>query len=139
MISNKCSYALRAVLELSKREGSGPVTIIDIAQAQHIPARFLESILRQLKQAGITESIRGKKGGYVLGRTASQISMGEVIRLMEGPHFSPETPETAPDVFADIWKQAERALNKVYDNTTFASLAEADRDRALKSAHDYVI
>ena len=60
MISNKCNYALRALLELAKRDGGGPATIVDIAQAQSIPARFLEAILRQLKQAGLTESVRGK-------------------------------------------------------------------------------
>lgn len=139
MISNKCNYALRAVLELAKQEGSGPVTIVDIAQAQHIPARFLEAILRQLKQAGLTESIRGKKGGYVLGRPASKISMGEVIRLIEGPHFFPESVESPPDVFAEVWAQVEKTLNEAYDSADFATLAEADRDRAMKSAHDFVI
>jgi Rrf2 family cysteine metabolism transcriptional repressor len=52
MISNKCVYALKAMLELSLRENDGPVPISEIAQAQNIPSRFLEGILRQLKQAG---------------------------------------------------------------------------------------
>lgn len=144
MISNKCNYALRALLELAKREGAGPATIVDIAQAQSIPARFLEAILRQLKQAGLTESVRGKKGGYVLAKPARSITVGEVIRLMEGPLFSGEqageTNEGAQrDVFQVIWQEAENALNRVYDSTHFADLAERDRQAALKFVSDYAI
>jgi len=148
MISNKCSYALKALLELAKREGGGPATIVDIAHAQSIPARFLEAILRQLKQAGLTDSVRGKKGGYVLAKPARSITMGEVIRLMEGPFFAPDQAaasktagqETRPhDVFEKIWRQAENALNEVYDSTHFADLAEADRQASMQFVADYTI
>ena len=148
MISNKCSYALRALLELAKREGAGPATIVDIAQAQSIPARFLEAILRQLKQAGLTESVRGKKGGYELAKPARSITIGEVIRLMEGPFFAPEQTSSAraaaqdakhQDIFEKIWRQAENALNEVYDSTNFADLAEADRQASMQFVVDYTI
>jgi Rrf2 family transcriptional regulator, cysteine metabolism repressor len=144
MISNKCHYALKAVLELAKREGAGPATIVDIAHAQQIPARFLEAILRQLKQAGLTESVRGKRGGYVLARPARDITMGEVIRLMEGPFFDPEwLPQTngafPQDVFQTVWQQADEALRIVYDAANLADLAEADRQRTLQYIPDYAI
>lgn len=149
MISNKCNYALRALLELAKREGAGPATIVDIAQAQSIPARFLEAILRQLKQAGLTDSVRGKKGGYVLAKPARSITIGEVIRLVEGPFFATEpattagrnaaTPSSQNDVFQKIWARAEDALNQVYDSSNFADLAEADRQAAMRFVANYTI
>lgn len=144
MISNRCNYALRALLELAKREGAGPATIVDIAQAQHIPARFLEAILRQLKQAGFTESVRGKRGGYVLAKPAKDITVGDVIRLIEGPFISIESipgagTEGATDVFQAIWADAEEALNNVYNAANFASLAEAEREATLNYEPNYSI
>ncbi len=144
MISNKCNYALRAMLELAKREGRGPVTIMDIAEAQNIPARFLEAILRQLKQAGLTESIRGKKGGYVLSRSSREISMGEVIRLIEGPFFAGEWTATQggvgrADVFTDIWIRADESLAQVYDAVSFRELAARDNELASRFVANYTI
>ncbi len=146
MISNKCNYALRALLELAKREGAGPATIVDIAQAQQMPSRFLEAILRQLKQSGLTDSLRGKHGGYVLARPAREITVGEVIRLIEGPLFALERAEAgsrlaaAPDdVFESLWQDAETALNEVFDAVTLADLAEKDRERANNFVLDYTI
>jgi len=85
MISQKSQYAVRALLELAKRQGSRPVKAAEIATAQWIPMRFLENILGQLRQAGLVESVRGKEGGYRLARPAEQVSVGEIIRLVQGP------------------------------------------------------
>lgn len=144
MISNKCNYALRALLELAKREGAGPATIVDIAQAQQMPARFLEAILRQLKQSGLTDSIRGKHGGYVLARSAREITVAEVVRLVEGPLFTLDRSDSAPrpiteDVFAPLWDDAEAALNEVFSAVSLADLAEMDRERAKNFVLDYTI
>lgn len=141
MISSKCHYALRAMLELAKREGSGPATIVEIARARNIPARFLESILRQLKQANYTDSIRGKKGGYVLAKPAHKITVGEIIRLVNGPLFESDTTfDTAqPDVFRDIWGQAEKALSTVYDSVNFRRLVEQEEEATRHFVVDYEI
>ncbi len=145
MISNKCHYALRALVELAKREGAGPATITEIAQAQNIPARFLEAILRQLKQAGMTESIRGKRGGYALARSAREITMGDVIRLIEGPPFIRQEPNSGPaepphpDIFEPIWEEAKDAINAVYDSKNLADLAAKEREQAMNYVPDYVI
>ena len=136
MISNKCYYGLRAMLELAIHEGDGPITIGDIAAARNIPVRFLEAILRQLKQAGLADSARGKEGGYQLARPAQRIQVGEVIRLFEGPLLavSAQLEDTEPvtDVFAEVWQQGESALNQALDHISFATLAE--RERALDAA-----
>ncbi|MES5097364.1 Rrf2 family transcriptional regulator [Agrobacterium sp. BA1120] len=85
MISQKAKYALRALLALARADGNCPVQISDIARTQAIPKKFLEQILLELKRAEIVTSRRGKQGGYLLQRPATEISFGEVLRLIDGP------------------------------------------------------
>ena len=145
MISKKCDYGLRAVLELAKQEGSGPVTIAEIAEIQQIPARFLEAILRQLKQGGFTESQRGKDGGYLLARSAAKIHVGDVIRLFEGPLLAcapgsqSDSQVGGPRVLQNLWEEAMTVLSDVYDETSFADLAKRDRELNGTFVHDYSI
>ena len=116
------------MLELARQESAGGrVTIADIAKQQDIPTRFLEAILRQLKQAGLTESLRGKEGGYQLARPSHTITVGEVIRIFEASICPARDAGGKSDVFMDIWQRADDALNAVYDETNFATLAEKDR------------
>ena len=146
MISNKCYYAMRAMLELALCEGKGPITIGDIAGRQHIPVRFLEAILRQLKQARLADSARGKDGGYFLSTPARSISVGSVIRLFEGSLVS-VNPMATPnrkrgesmDVFQDMWDKAEQSLSTVFDNVNFASLAEQEKNRQSANITNYSI
>ena len=77
-ISQKCQYALRAVFELAKHYGQGPVKIADIAKAQAIPLRFLEVILSQLRQGGFAGSRRGNEGGYLLVRSPREFATGHI-------------------------------------------------------------
>ena len=145
MISNRCLYALKATLELSLRANQGPVTIGQIADAQTIPVRFLEAILRQLKQAGIAKSMRGKEGGYFLAREPHKINMGEVIRIFEGPLVSvskndEDAPaDEIPDVFAPVWEKAEKALASVYDGIDFGTLADRQLTRTEIQATNFMI
>ncbi len=143
MISQKCHYALRAVLELTLRSGRGPVTIHDIASAQGIPARFLEAILRELRQAGVCDSMRGKEGGYTLARDAKDITINEVIRLFEGPLVAAPTPTgpgpEAGEIFRPIWTEAEQNLDQVFSRYTFALLAEREQQRSFEKASNYTI
>lgn len=85
MISQRAKYALRALSVLARAPKGEPVQIPDIAEQQRIPKKFLEQILLELKRAGIVESKRGKQGGYLLLRAASDITYGEVLRLVDGP------------------------------------------------------
>ena len=84
-VTQKCQYALRALFELAKRQGDGVVRAADIAANQAIPKRFLEVILHQLRQGGFVDSQRGKEGGFYLGRPAEAITVGEIIRFIDGP------------------------------------------------------
>jgi Rrf2 family protein len=85
MLSKKSKYALKALLVLAKENGQGPVLISDIAQREGIPPKFLELILLELKNAGILQSKKGKGGGYFLGREPRLISVGHVVRILDGP------------------------------------------------------
>lgn len=86
MISQKAKYALRALVLLARAHARDEALIIaDIAERQHIPKKFLEQILLDLKRHGLLDSRRGKHGGYALLRPADKITFGEVLRIVDGP------------------------------------------------------
>jgi Rrf2 family protein len=84
MMSKKCKYAIKALARLGKEYGGGPVLTDDIATSEHIPKKFLELILLDLKHAGYVRSKQGKKGGYRLVQDPSQITLAEIHRLFDG-------------------------------------------------------
>jgi len=85
MLSKKTKYALKAVLVLAKEYGQGPVLVSSIAEREGIPRKFLELILLELKNQGILQSRKGKGGGYFLARAPHLISVGHVVRILDGP------------------------------------------------------
>ena len=85
MLSNKAKYALRALFALSRKYDQGPVLISDLAAEEGIPKKFLELILLELKNQGILQSKKGKGGGYFLGKNPDSITLGQVIRILDGP------------------------------------------------------
>lgn len=85
MLSKKAKYALKALLFLLKNEDRGVILIAEISETEGIPKKFLEQILLELKKQGILQSKRGKEGGYFLGRKASEIGIGQVVRIIDGP------------------------------------------------------
>jgi Rrf2 family protein len=85
MLSKKAKYALKALLYLTKKADKGLVLISDIATEERIPRKFLEAILVDLKTHGVLQSTRGKNGGYALAKDPAQVSVGNVIRMIDGP------------------------------------------------------
>lgn len=147
LVSRKCRYALRAILELAMRNSQDPVKIADIAEAQAIPTRFLEAILNQLKQVGFVESRRGRRGGYFLKRSPDEITMGDVIESIQGcsglvecvSNSKYKCPFYDGCVFLPVWKEAQKAMLDVYDGVTFQHLVDAERQRAKKHTITYSI
>lgn len=84
MLSKKCKYAIHALVYLAERYQQGPVHIQDIAEQQHIPKKFLEAILLELRNAKILHSKKGKGGGYYLYRKPEDVNLIEIMRLMDG-------------------------------------------------------
>ncbi len=145
-ITQKSKYALRATLELAMRFGHGPVSIGEIAKAQAIPARFLEAILAQLKRASLVESRRGNEGGYVLARSPGRISVGDVLRVVQGSLADPgiagsqgNGSHASQVVFGPIWEAAVRSASSVYDAASFQVLVDRYRTALGNNAPDYSI
>lgn len=147
-LSQKCQYALRSLFELAKREGRGPVNIAEIAEAQAIPAKFLELILVQIKQTGWVVSYRGIHGGYALGVSPQEISVGEVIRFIEGPlkpvkcivgQGGNKCPLRGKCAFMGLWDRAERAISQVYDSTTLRDLMDEEKTASKQYVSGYCI
>ena len=131
--SVKADYALQAILDLASQKPGEPVKIADIARRQRIPQKFLELILVGLKQAGFVESRRGAEGGYLLARAADAITVGEVIRSVDGPgngkgraRAKPETP------FSDMWSRVDTAVGAIIDHTSIGELLRDWADRQSK-------
>jgi len=122
-ISVKGEYALQAIFDLCSQPPGQPVRIADIAARQKIPQKFLELILAGLKQGGFVESRRGAEGGYLLARSPSQITVGEVYRFFEGgQNGKARSKRKADSPFAEMWRQVDNAVSSVVDHTTFADL-----------------
>src|SRR5262252_5833540 len=84
-ISVKGEYALQALIDLAAQPPGEPVKIADVARRQGIPQKFLELILASLKQGGFVESRRGAEGGYLLARSPDSVTVGDILRFVEGP------------------------------------------------------
>ena len=149
-VSQKCQYALRALFELAKRHGKGPVRIADVAQAQAIPIRFLEVILSELKQGRFVESRRGKAGGYLLAMGPDEVTVGDVVRFVEGPLGPVGCVEDGPGaegvcrlhgncVFLAMWARVQEAVSGVYDTTTLAGLLAEERRMWARYVPNYAI
>ena len=124
VITSKSPYAVRALAELARRGGSAPVPIGDLARARDIPVQFLEGLFATLRRAGILQSQRGVKGGYSFARPPSEITVLEVVELLEG-----ELGADAPTSGA-IWAEAVDAVKGVLSGTTIAELAEREAQSA---------
>ncbi|MBV8799503.1 MAG: Rrf2 family transcriptional regulator [Alphaproteobacteria bacterium] len=114
MLSQKGRYALRALLVLSEHSGERPMMISEIAAQAKVPRKFLEQILLDLKRRGIVRSVRGRQGGYMLGRAPKDITFADVIRQTDGPlALSPCVSATAYHRCADCVDEATCAIRKV--------------------------
>jgi Rrf2 family protein len=85
MLSHKCKYAIKALEYIYKNKDREPILIAEISEKQKIPKKFLETILLDLKRDGILQSKMGKNGGYSLMKKPSEINIGHIIRLIDGP------------------------------------------------------
>jgi len=132
-VSAKVDYAMRALLEIVRATDAESGELIkgdQLATAQDIPARFLEGILRQLRQAGIVASQRGAEGGYRLARSPEDITVADVVRALDGPlaDVRGDRPENAQyngaaEHLKDVWVATRAALRDVLDHVTLAEIA----------------
>jgi Rrf2 family protein len=129
-ISAKAEYAVRAAVELAAATGDKPVKAERLASAQEIPLNFLENILGELRHAGVVRSQRGAEGGFRLARPASEVTIADVIRAVDGPLASVRggPPESvayvgAAEPLTNVWIAVRASLRGVLERVTLADLA----------------
>ena len=127
-VSARGRYGLRAVLDLALHYGRGQVQNADITARQEIPGPYLAQILTLLRNRGIVSSTRGPHGGHALIRHPDEITVGEVLSVLEGPvdlsgeSEEPAAGEAEPDVLREVWKAVEEAIEGVLSSITFGDL-----------------
>jgi len=146
-ISSKGDYALRTLLTLAlKIDEKKPIRLPEIAELNSIPVKFLEQIMIQLKGAGFVTSRRGRHGGYLLARDPARITLGEVIRLIDGA-IAPVACVSASDynacslepkcVLKKVFQDVRERIGEIIDNISFQDLCEMieGNGQAVETAH----
>ncbi len=148
MLTNKAKYGLKAMVHLAGAEPGRPVLVTEIAEANGIPKKFLDAILGELRNAGLVHSRKGPGGGYALARPPSEIRVGHVIRILDGPlapipcasRTAYRPCEDCPDIercsVRQIMVQVRDAMSAVLDRRTLAEMrALTERDAEALTFH----
>jgi Rrf2 family iron-sulfur cluster assembly transcriptional regulator len=142
-LTKKSKYAVRALVELALNDQDCPLGVAEIARSQHIPERFLEQILGELRRANILQSRRGAHGGYRFAMPTEEISVLDIVEILDGEVrparcsaggvcYITEAPLCAT---SKVWDEAREALEGVFGRYSIAQLAAAEReDRAAREA-----
>ena len=139
LFSTKAEYGVRLMIALARRYGEGPVPLAKVAETDEMPLPYLEQLAAPLRRDGLIASQRGVRGGYALARPPALISMGEVVRSLEGPitpmMCAPEDPSHAACVRGEfctaqvLWARIRDAVAGVLDSTSLAELVEPATER----------
>ena len=136
-LTYKGDYALKAVLDLALHYGQELVTSHDLAKRIDAPVKFLEQVLMDLKKGGIIQSRRGNEGGYLLSKAPSQVTVGDVVRIIDGP-IEPiacvkdgytSCVDINKCVFRNIWQRVYQATSDIIDHVTFEELVSQVKGR----------
>lgn len=146
-VSAKGEYALKALLDLALHDTEGLRPIQEIAARQGIPQRYLEQVLLQLKRAGFLDSRRGSAGGYRLARSPAQVTVGAVLRAVEGSVAGADPPQRSGrhahgddcGDLADLWREVADAVSAVVDGVTIEDLRRRAEERRASAQPMYHI
>ncbi|MFW5630943.1 MAG: RrF2 family transcriptional regulator [Acetivibrio ethanolgignens] len=136
-LSTKGRYGLRAVLDLASNSETEAVALSSIAERQSISISYLEQLIAKLKKAGIVESTRGARGGYILAKPAEEISVGEILRALEGDLNPVDCSEliggsscNASDICVTkyVWKRISDSINAAVDGLMLSELVKESRE-----------
>jgi Rrf2 family iron-sulfur cluster assembly transcriptional regulator len=136
-LSTRSRYGARILVDLARNSDQGPVQIGEISKRQDISVKYLEQLIRPLKQANLVNSVRGPKGGHLLAVKPEDITLGQIVRLFEGQSelveciSNPEKCSMSDDCQVRLaWGDATRVLYENLDNTTIADLMSANHSDA---------
>lgn len=133
-LSTRSRYGTRLILDMAQHHGKGPIQLGEIARRQKISLKYLEQIIRPLKAAGYIQSFRGSKGGHILAREPSQITVGEIVARLEGGPtltpctFNPEQCDRVDECLTRfVWVEASRAMFDRLNRITFADILKSGK------------
>ncbi len=139
-LSTKGKYGVRAVFEIARHYGKGPISIKEIAERQGISFSYLEQILHKLGKAGLIESVRGPAGGYLLARKPLELTIGDIVRVLEGPialSHCLEPGEEADCCQTDdcvarmVWAKVGAKIEEALDSISFHDLLQQHQKEPL--------
>jgi Rrf2 family protein len=129
-LSTKGKYGVQAMFELAMHGANGPLSLKAIAERQGLSEHYLEQLASPLRKAGLVHSVRGAQGGYQLARPADQITVAEVLRVLEGPIEFADVDESKTDCpVQSVWTKVTSVMCEVLEKTTLADLVEAELER----------
>ena len=130
-LSTRSRYGMRAVLDLARNYGNGPLQIKAIAQNEDISNKYLEQLISILKSAGMVRSLRGPRGGYMLVNHPSEVTLGDVFRVLEGPFVPVECigdsgycGRYSDCLMREVWVKLQKSIDDVLDAITMQDLVE---------------
>ncbi|HWJ03191.1 MAG TPA: Rrf2 family transcriptional regulator [Verrucomicrobiae bacterium] len=145
-LSTKGRYGVKAMFDLAQHTGEGPVSLKNIADRQGISEHYLEQLISGLRKAGLVKSVRGAQGGYTLAKEPAKITVGDVIRVLEGPIapvecVSEEDPEICQKadccVTRGIWEKVRNSIADVLDSITLEDMVK-DAEKLQRDANFYM-
>ena len=132
-LSTRSRYGVRILVDLARNSNQGPVQMGEISKRQDISVKYLEQLIRPLKQANMVNSVRGPKGGHLLTKKPEDITLGQIVRLFEGQSelveciSNPEKCSMSDDCQVRLaWEDATKVLYDKLDSTTIADLVEGN-------------
>ena len=139
-VSAKSDYALRALIEMASRADGRAVSAEELGRLQDIPHGFLQAILADLRRAGIVMSQRGQSGGWRMGRDASEVSVADVIRAVDGPLANVRGVRSeqveysgSAERLRDVWVAVRASLRSVLESVTLADLASGELPESVQA------
>lgn len=147
-LSTKGRYGVKAMLDLALHSSEGLISLKSIAERQDISENYLEQLFAMLRKAGLVKSVRGSQGGYVLGDTPEHISVGAILRALEGSLAPVECVEESEPMQCErsslcvtkfIWEKIRDKVNDVVDSIKLSDLIDEYQKLNSKEEHTYFI
>ena len=142
-LSTKARYGTRALLNIACRQGKGPVLLKDVALQEQIPEQYLEQVMAPLRIAGLLKTLRGTGGGFVLGKSPSEVNLNDVVQILEGSLSlvdCVEKPEACPRsgccVARDLWQEMGNAMKGVLESITLQDLIDRRGEKNQSSMYN---
>lgn len=145
-LSTRTTYGVRAMLALALHTGNRPLMVREIAEQYRLPSTYLEQLMVLLRKSGLVHSVRGAHGGYSLARHPAEVSLMDIIRVLDGPITLSECPagmgccgQSASCIFPQLWREAGEEIETMFRSISLATLIERHYARTATQSLMYDI